>query len=310
MTKQSNFRSSYASPTSILVATDLTEIDRLFPFALEQAQETGARLILLHVLTADVSITSDPSGLPFYDPASAVFHAEQALEPYCMRARTAGVEASSLIREGSAPHQIEAAVSKLQVDRILMGTRSRGKLGKLLIGSVAEQVLRSVNIPVITVGPEARPVVAEARRTVLLATTLKEASRPSAALACEIARLHHAPLIVMHVLSGFEVEADHKQAQEQLSGLLPEELRCECSAEVFVTSGNPAVEILAKASESNASLIVLSTTDRSGLRNLASDSTIYRVLAHARCPVMTLRQCTLVEEEKSQQKLATSSYKA
>ena len=84
---------------------------------------------------------------------------------------------------------------------MLLGTRSRSKIGKLLIGSVAEQVLRSVYLPVITVGPEAHlPVDRGEERVVLHATTLRETSRPSAALACQIAAAQKARLVLLHVL--------------------------------------------------------------------------------------------------------------
>ena len=101
------------------------------------------------------------------------------------------------------PHsKSRAAVRQFQADRVLLGTRSRSKLGKLLLGSVAEQVLRSVNLPVITVGPEAHlPVAGDGQeRVVLHATTLRETSRPSAALACHIAASQGARLVLLHVL--------------------------------------------------------------------------------------------------------------
>jgi len=64
-----------------------------------------------------------------------------------------------------------------------------------------------------------------------------------------------------------------------------------CSAvEPHVVHGNPFIEILAEASERSASLIVLGATERSAFENLTRDRTIYRVLAHARCPVLTLRE--------------------
>ena len=55
-------------------------------------------------------------------------------------------------------------------------------------------------------------------------------------------------------------------------------------------SWQPIIEILATASERDARLIVLTATHRSGLENLTRDRTVYRVLAHARCPVLTLRE--------------------
>jgi nucleotide-binding universal stress UspA family protein len=64
-----------------------------------------------------------------------------------------------------------------------------------------------------------------------------------------------------------------------------------CSAvEPVVIHGNPSIEILSESVERQASLIVLSATHRSAFENLARDRIIYRVLAHARCPVLTLRE--------------------
>ena len=47
---------------------------------------------------------------------------------------------------------------------------------------------------------------------------------------------------------------------------------------------------LPQASERQASLIILGATQRSALENLTRDRTVYQVLAHARCPVLTIRE--------------------
>src|SRR5208337_2596360 len=65
---------------------------------------------------------------------------------------------------------------------------------------------------------------------------------------------------------------------------------CDVTVEPHVVHGNPSIEILAAASERNADLIVLGARHRSVFENLARDRTVYRVLAHARCPVLTLRE--------------------
>ena len=71
-----------------------------------------------------------------------------------------------------------------------------------------------------------------------------------------------------------------------------------CSAvEPVVAHGNPSIEILALAQERHASLIVLGATRRSAFENLTRDRTVYRVLAHARCPVLTLREPQAMPEE-------------
>jgi nucleotide-binding universal stress UspA family protein len=290
----------WTHPAVILVATDLSDLDRLMPFAFQQATETGARLILLHVLAAGTGMAMDAAGMPYYDPAGALEFAAKAMEPWCEMAHRQSVGCDGLVREGNAAQQIAAVVRQFQADRVLLGTRSRSKLGKLLLGSVAEQVLRSVNLPVITVGPEAHLPVGSAgqERLVLHATTLRETSRPSAALACQFAARQSARLVLLHVLPPM-VEMEREGLPTGLDSTALRELRvlaeetgagCCVTVDAVVTHGNPSIEILAAAAERHASLIVLGATQRSALENLARDRTIYRVLAHARCPVLTLKE--------------------
>jgi nucleotide-binding universal stress UspA family protein len=304
----------WTHPAVLLVATDLNDLDRLMPFALEQAAETGARLILLHVLTSAAAISTDAAGMPYYDHAGAVDFAARTLEPWCELALRRSISCEALVREGQAAKLIAASVHELQADRILLGTRSRSKLGKLLIGSVAEQVLRSVNLPVFTVGPEAHlPVESEDRlRVVLYATTLRETSRPSAALACNIAANQAAKLLLLHVLPPID-EMERSGLPTGLDSTAMHELRllasetgagCCTVVEPHVVHGNPSIEILAEASERRASLIVLGATDRWALENLTRDRTIYKILAHARCPVLTLRETQAIQAAAETEPLA------
>jgi len=305
---------SWARPTAILVATDLSDLDRLMPFALEQAAEWGARLMLLHVLAAGASMAVDAVGMPYYDPSGALELATEALEPWCERARQDNISCDALVREGNAAQQIGATALQFQADRVLLGTRSRSKLGKLLLGSVAEQVLRSVNLPVITVGPEAHlPVESNEReRVVLHATTLRETSRPSAALACEIAASQKARLVLLTVLPPID-EMEKKGMPTGLDSAAMHELEvlagetgagCLSCVEPHVVHGNAAIEILSEAYERGVNLIVLGATERHAFENLTRERTIYKVLAHARCPVMTLREPLGTADAKESERLA------
>ena len=165
----------WTRPAVILVATDLSDLDRLMPFALEQAAQTGARLLLLHAIASSTSLSVDAVGMPYYDPSAALEFAEKSLKPWCQASRRRDIVCDGLVREGRAVQQIATVARQFNADRILLGTRSRSRLGKLLLGSVAEQVLRSVNLPVITVGPEAHLAVRSGyeEQLVLHATTLK-----------------------------------------------------------------------------------------------------------------------------------------
>ena len=307
----------WTHPAVILVATDLSDLDRLMPFALNEASDTGARLILLHVLATSTGMAVDPAGMPYYDPAGALEFAAKTLHPWCTLAREREIACDALVREGNAAQQIAASVRQFQADRILLGTRGRGRASKLLLGSVAEQVLRSVNLPVITVGPEAHLPVGSSghEKVVLHATTLREASRPSAALACRLAASRGAKLVLLHVLPPKDEMKRQGQATDlesaamhQLRELVAEITACDAGLgvlmEPLVAHGNPSIEILAASAELHASLIVLGAMQHSMLQNLTRDHTIYRVLAHARCPVLTMREPVTAESPDYVEQLA------
>jgi nucleotide-binding universal stress UspA family protein len=304
----------WTHPAVILVATDLSDLDRLMPFALEQAAQTGARLILLHAIASAAAMSVDAVGLPYYDPSAALEFAEKGMKPWCESAHRRNIACDMVVREGHAATQIAAAARQFQADRILLGTRSRSRLGKILLGSVAEQVLRSVHLPVMTVGPEAHlPVLSGYEEHVVLhATTLRETSRPSAALACQMAASLEGRLVLLHVLppvdemrrSGQPTGADSAAMQELR--LLATETSAGCCLEIepVVVHGNPSIEILAEAAEHPTSLIILGATQRSAFANLTRDRTIYQVLAHARCPVLTIREPQDASAEAAAESLA------
>jgi nucleotide-binding universal stress UspA family protein len=287
------------------------------PFALEQAAQTGARLLLLHAIASSTSLSVDAVGMPYYDPSAALEFAEKSLKPWCEAARRRNIICDGLVREGRAVQQIATAARQFNADRILLGTRSRSRLGKLLLGSVAEQVLRSVNLPVITVGPEAHLAVRSGyeEQVVLHATTLRETSRPSAALACQVAAGLNAKLVLLHVLPPIdEMQRDGQPtgldsaALQELRALATETaagsgLDNQLEVEPMVVHGNPFIEILAEASARRACLIVLGASQRSAFENLTRDRTVYRVLAHARCPVLTLREPLETASEATQEQM-------
>ncbi len=291
----------WAHPTVILVATDLSDLDRLIPFALQHAHQSNARIILLHVLGPGAEFAANAAGMPYYDPTGAIDFAIKTMEPWRMKIRGQDIACDSLAREGTPAQQIIAATRQFNAHRLFLGTRSRSKVSKLLLGSVAEQVLRSVNLPVITVGPEAHLEVAgiARQRVVLHATTLRETSSPGAALACKIASDCNAKLVLLHVLPPVdEMQSEHLPAG--LDSTAMRELRflaaeisatdtCCVEVDTRVAHGHPAIEILAASVDLGADLIVLGSTHHLTLYNLTHDRTVYRVLAHARCPVLTLR---------------------
>jgi nucleotide-binding universal stress UspA family protein len=118
-------------------------------------------------------------------------------------------------------------------------------------------------------------------------------------LACNIASARNAKLVLLHVLPPVEY-AERQTVPSVLESAAMKELRilaaevgasgqCTAQVETRIAHGHPAIEILAASADLDADLIVLGSAARSIVHNLTHDRIVYRVLAHARCPVMTLR---------------------
>ncbi|MEP7120673.1 MAG: universal stress protein [Byssovorax sp.] len=141
----------------ILVALDFNPIsDYALEYAVDLAEKLGARLTVLHVYSLAVLMALDGEYLPSASSASnkaedAQKHLDAALAPLASRK----IEIHGVLRVGEAGEEIVAQAKELGADLILVGTHGRGAVGRALLGSVAESVLRTSPIPVLTVrGPK------------------------------------------------------------------------------------------------------------------------------------------------------------
>jgi nucleotide-binding universal stress UspA family protein len=134
----------------ILVATDFAEsAERAFEYAVDLAKIHGAELVLLHVYM----------DLPAYPEVSAgqvaTIYEEQrrwvddALDRRARSARASGVLARALVRTGAPAPVIAETAADERVDLVVVGTHGRSGLDRLLVGSVAERVVRTAPCPVL-----------------------------------------------------------------------------------------------------------------------------------------------------------------
>lgn len=81
--------------------------------------------------------------------------ARAATDPILEQARDRGIFCERIIVEGQAEEEIVALVDETDVDLIVMGTHGRSGVDRMILGSVAESVVRNSPVPVLTVTPEA-----------------------------------------------------------------------------------------------------------------------------------------------------------
>jgi nucleotide-binding universal stress UspA family protein len=212
-----------------------------------------------------------------------------------------------------ASDQILTYIREKKIDRIVMGTHSPGPIGKLLVGSVAEAVLRTASAPVFVVGPE----VANGSfsnfsiRTILCGVSLYEPSSMVPAFAAELAAEHSARLVLQHVIRPqvrHEVLAGRSisQIEDEVLATIPAELQGRIAVQPVVVPGDPTQELLYQARAQHADLIVLGAQGASAFAAVARHGVVYKVLAHAYCPVMTLSPVVLASGSAKAEKTPPS----
>jgi nucleotide-binding universal stress UspA family protein len=290
----------WSKPSTILFASEIPANEKAFSYALAQATEFGAELILFHAYDTLVISASETSGVRYYDYAAAARAEMHRLEPLAERARAAGLKCEVVVRPGLPADQILAYARERQIDRIVMGTHSPGPIGKLLVGSVAEAVLRSSHVPVFIIGPEVTDGTDRnfATRTILCAISLLDTSSVVAVFAAELAARHSARLILQHVIrpqERQEVLAGHSidQIESDLIALVPKELQENIEVQAIVVPGDPTEELLYQGRAQQADLIVLGAHGASAFAAITRHGIVYKVLAHSQCPVLTLSPAVL-----------------
>jgi nucleotide-binding universal stress UspA family protein len=285
----------WSKPSTILFASEIPANEKAFAFALAQASEFGADLILFHAYDTVVVAASVTSGIRYYDYAAAPRPEIKTLEPLARQAEQAGIRCEIVVRPGLPADQILAFLRERSIDRVVMGTHSPGPIGKLLVGSVAEAVLRTSSVPVHIVGPDAVDGHYRrfATRTILCAVSLQEASHIVAAFAAELAFQHNARLILQHVIrpqDRAEVLAGRSidQLEADLYALVPPDLRDKITVQTIAVPGDPTEELLYQGRAQLADLVVLGAQGASAFAAITRHGIVYKVLAHAHCPVITL----------------------
>ena len=307
---QPSLKPGWSKPSTILFASEIPANEKAFAFALAQAREFGSDLILFHAYDTLVVAASETSGIRYYDYAAAARSEKQHLEPLAHRVREAGLTCEVVVRPGLPADEILAYTREREIDRIVMGTHSPGPIGKLLVGSVAEAVLRTANLPVYIVGPEVVDGSYRnfATRTILCAASLHEASTVVAAFAAELAAQHGARLILQHVIrpqerAEFLAGRSLDEVEAGMLALVPGKLQNQIAIQTIVVPGDPTEELLYQSNAQQADLIVLGAQGASAFAAITRHGVVYKVLAHAHCPVITLSPVVLAECGSKSEKL-------
>jgi nucleotide-binding universal stress UspA family protein len=223
-----------------------------------------------------------------------------------------GITIDVAVREGNTAGEILEQAASMNADLLVIGTHGRSGVERLVLGSVAEKVLRKATCPVLTVpthSPDAVPVGPILYKRILCPVDFSDASLNALKYATSMAQEADGQLTVLHVVAhefenaddmasivsdaGMTIDSFVKQREEALRRRLQEAVATApefCSVESLMTHGKPWRDVLRIATERRSDLIVMGVQGRGAADLLFFGSTTQHVVREALCPVLTLRR--------------------
>jgi nucleotide-binding universal stress UspA family protein len=208
-----------------------------------------------------------------------------------------------MLGEGKVTEVIEEFVHKRAADLLVVGTSSRMGLGKMFLGSVAEELIRDSPCPVLTVGPHVTTLASSGVQCILCATDFSPASTHAVEFAVSLAEEYQAHLTMLHVLDGklptslqYAIESSERRLRQALPSEI-EEIELPFAPELVVEAGAVADRVVNLAGDLSSDIIVMGANGVGAFAETASrlGSIVHRVIAFAPCPVLTVHNVQKLE---------------
>jgi nucleotide-binding universal stress UspA family protein len=299
----------------ILCPVDLSDSSRHgLDHAVAIARWYGASVTILHVFeTVPVAAYAPGAGSPgavLTPPERALVMTD--LERLATAESRDGVSITIRRAEGHPYAEILNASVEMRPDLLVIGTHGHSGFQRLMLGSVAEKLLRRALCPVLSVPPRAAASPsAVAYKRILCPVDFSDWSLAALSYATSLAKEANAALTVMHVveygthewqpiydefisnqelnIQDFRVRC-RESSRERLEGLVPTEARTWCTVESVLSEGKPYREIVRAAAERQCDLIVMGVHGRNAFDLALFGSTTQQVVRLAAAPVLTIRE--------------------
>jgi len=281
------------TPRTILLATDLSpRCDRALDRATSLAAEWRARMVALHVLQEPASVIDLPSWRRPPDPRLAAW---QRVRRDLQGAE--GVEIDVMVERGEPASLILEMVERTGSNLIVTGVARDETLGRALLGTTIEKLLRTTNVPMLVVKSRPRGPY----RNVVVATDFSEGSRCALETALEL--LPAAQVTLFHAFGvSFEGFIDDKMAARESAA---RQAMAECRSFLAATPAAAAsgrsiatlceygrvgalLEDLAQAR--GVDLVAVGTEGRGGIAGALLGSIAQRLLSDLPTDVLAVRR--------------------
>jgi nucleotide-binding universal stress UspA family protein len=239
--------------------------------------------------------------------------AEGAMQSLLASAALGEVTCTTVVERGDVAEVLQNLAEEKHVGLVVLGTHGRCGLKKLVLGSTAEHIIRTVSCPVLTVGPNAcrdakpRPALGP----ILVAVDLDAWPQLALRFAASLANANHVPLILVHAAPPslnmpeanldtipftptFSAELTAKTlatSRRHMGEMISAEQWHGSKPQIVVETG-PAADLIVRTAEERGAGLIVMGAHQTGMPSVATHfpgATASAVLCEAPCPVLTIR---------------------
>jgi nucleotide-binding universal stress UspA family protein len=208
------------------------------------------------------------------------------------------IEAIPTLLEGNPKDAIPELADREEPSMIVLGTHGGGRMERGIIGSVAEEILRSTRWPALTVGPHVQFVSSKSFpfERILIAADFTPAAANAVTYAVTLAEMLGAEIDVLNVIQDDAIEHPDRLSDLQsrfysaLDELVPQKTKEFCDPRTFVAIGDAHNRVIEHIRERSIDLLVLGIRNTSHLSMEMRTSGAFRIIVDAECPVLTIRK--------------------
>lgn len=269
---------------TIVLATDLHgKCEAAFEYASKLARAYGARIVLAH--GADPLDYAAVESLPGSIAGKLTESAREVLEKLSADLLSEGIHSHSEIRQGAVAEMLVDVARQYEAGLIVIGTKGREGAGPVVVGAIAEQLVRLAPCPVLAVSADwnAGPYRPVPGGPVLLAIERNEAGSAAAAAAYSLAEVFGRPLFLLHVRTPAEVVAFLNPCATRLEdfGIRP---TGKVAVHCLVKDGDPAEAVEQAIAQHHPCILVAGVKRASHIPG--PHGTAFALLARSRVPVL------------------------
>ena len=298
----------------VLCATDFSELsNQAIPFGIALSRTFNAKLFVCHIVDLPFAAMNGEVQLdPIEQQDRMATYAQQQLQQLF---ENEPVEWEPLVSIGHTADEIVRIAGQKRIDLVVAATHGRSGLKRLLLGSVAERLMRTLSCPMLIIKEEGDTVLKKhdfPPKRILVGCDFSPDSGLAFQYGLALAQEFESELHLVHVVeppvyqnilfsdvaSGFyNRDAMLEELNDKLERMVPDDARNWCGLKTSLREGKADEELTRYADINDMDMIVVGVRGHSLVETLFVGSTTDRVARRSPCPVLSVRPMGKKAEE-------------